>query len=142
MAYENVNVYKLDNALNKLDNINADKVKNLISSIQSEQWQSLSRVKIISALNVIISEINAIQKEIKTYKTVASYIEEYKEVENDVDNYDSKLSSYKKKLDRVDEDDSWSKDYYQDKVDSYESKLSSKRSRLNTIKNKINNLMS
>lgn len=140
MAYENVNSNKLQSALNKIDNINSNKINNLISKLQTDQWESQSRKRIITALNVIANETKIIQSKIKKYKTAANYIEEYKKLDRDLDGFNNKLSNFKESLGKCD-DDSLSKDYYQNKVYNYQSKIFNNKSRMTELKNKINNLI-
>lgn len=147
MAYEKVNVSRLESALNKIDNINHDKVDNLISKLQTDQWQSPSRKRIITALKVITSETKAIENDIKRYKTVAQYIKNYQDFDTNYKRYISEARIAKQNYEKYqykanpNATDEYLKRYYRNRYNEYLSKQSSALNSRNQIINKINNLI-
>lgn len=146
MAYENIDTDKMKTSLSKLDNINYDKVNDLIGKLQTDQWQSPSRKRIINALKVIVQEIKQIDGSIKTYKTATELIEDYK----DYDKSDKKNESEAKEAKKYDEynskveptiaDENFKK-FYKKKYEDCLSKSSSSNNNKKMIKNKINSLV-
>lgn len=140
MAFQNCNVNKLQSALNKVDNINYEKIENLIDSLNYNDWESKSNGRIKSALREIVNEYKSIQKKISNYKEASNYIEEYQELENDYNNYRQKVNKYKDKLNDCDKNDLMYNSY-NNKLDSYNSKVSNSKARMTELMQKISNLV-
>lgn len=94
MAYENININSLRSALNKIDDINSSDFSNLVGKINGSEWSGSVVNHIKGAIEKDISEIKEIQNKIENYKTVCIYIEEYKNLDNNVNSYNSKLKHY------------------------------------------------
>lgn len=147
MAYENISTYKLNNALNKIDNINYENINNLKSKLTSDQWGSPIRSRIKTALQDLISEYKAIQKEIKDYKTAAELIKDYQEANDDYDRYVQKANDYRQKYEQykyktdLDANDEYWKNHYKNKYNEYMNMKSSAQNSKNQLKNRINNLI-
>lgn len=90
MAYENININSLRSALNKIDDINSSDFSNLVGKINGSEWSGSVVNHIKAAIEKDISEIKEIQNKIENYKTVCIYIEEYKNLDNNVNSYNSK----------------------------------------------------
>lgn len=138
MAFQNCNVNKLNNSLNKLDNISYEKIDTLINEMNSNDWQSNSRTRIIDALNKIKNEYKTIQNKVKNYKQASVYIEEYQELESDYNSDRKKADKYKDKLNDCNENDIA---YYNNKINQYNSSVSSKKQKMNDLMQKISNLV-
>lgn len=138
MAFQNCNVNKLNNSLNKLDNISYEKIDTLINEMNSNDWQSNSRTRIIDALNKIKNEYKSIQNKVKNYKQASVYIEEYKELESDYNSDRKKVDKYKDKLNDCDENDIA---YYNNKINQYNSNVSNKKQKMNDLMQKISDLV-
>ena len=75
MSYEKISVSRLNNALNKLDNIKDPGFAALESKFDQSQWSGKISKNIIKALKKNEEEIKEIQKLIKNYKNISNYID-------------------------------------------------------------------
>lgn len=141
MAYENVNVNKLKNSLNSLDNISSNKnaLKKVANSLNAGNWSENSRVRIKNALEEMGDIYEDIEKYINKCKTAANYIEQYKELDNQNKQYQNKVDNGNKQIKNASEDDDTSN--LQNKVDSYKNNISYNNSKKSSLKEKINNLI-
>ncbi len=154
MAYESISVYKLNNSLNKIDNIKETRYENLSGKINTSEWSGKISKNIIKALDKEISEMQKIQKLISKYKVACEYIEEYKDLENSNKSYSNSLASYKKDLSYYNNElgsskekmqgfDSLTSDieksYTKTKIDYYNNKVSNASSNIADINSKIAN---
>ena len=147
MAYENVNTLKLNSALNKIDNINYEKINDLKSKLTNDQWGSPIRLRIKTALQDLINEYKIIQKEIENYKTATDYIRDYQKEDDDYKRYtrkaDSCWSSYRS-YDSISEPTDYDiscANYYRRMYYEYSSKASEAQNNKNRLKIKIDNLI-
>lgn len=147
MAYENVNVFKLESALNKIDNISYGNIDNLYNKLATDQWQSPIRNRIRTALKEVVSEYMAIQKEIRNYKLAASLIRNYQQSDDDYKKYVKKTSDAKQKYDKYryktnpDSSDEYWKNYYKNKYNEYLSKQKTSINNKNEMKRRIDSLI-
>lgn len=135
MAFQNCNVNKLQNSINKVDNIDYSKLETLMNDLDGNNWYSNSRTRIITAIKEIINEYKNIQKKLGDYKEASYLIEEYQNLEDDYNNYRKKANNYKNRLADCDENDIM-RDYYDNKVSSYNSKVSNNKEKMNELKKK------
>ena len=147
MAYENINIDKLESAFNKIDDIDYEKISNLKTKLTSDQWGSPICGRIKTALQDVINEYKAIQKKIENYKAATELIKEYQEASKDYDTYvqkadecKEKYESYKNKTDPNSIDEYWKK-YYEDKYNSYINDQTIVQNSKEQLKNRIDNLI-
>lgn len=141
MSYENINTNSLETTLNKIDNINVDKVSGLINNIIAEQWQGESRKRIVEALKEIEKEYGLIKKEIGNYKAALSYIKEYEKLNSDIATYNSKIINLKNSLKNCDDNNVWNKNYLNSQINSYQYKINTNKTQMVNLKNKIGSLV-
>lgn len=142
MAYENINVYKLKSSLNKIDNISSSKITSLANNLSVNHWSGASRGRIKIALDKLASEYGEITKETKRFKTVADYIDEYKDLEKQNDTYNRKITYYKALLLMyLDESQAYQREQTKRKIQECKNRISNNNSRKNQLVNQINNLI-
>lgn len=141
MAFQNCDVNKLENSINKVDNINYDNINDLINSISYNEWQSPSEKRVITALKSLVSEYKEIQSKLDKYRRACTHIEQYKELESELGGYNDKLSSYKSRLKKCDDEDNWTKDYLDGKVDTYQTKIANNKSKMQELVRKASDLV-
>lgn len=147
MAYENINTNSLNNALDKLDNIDANKINNIVTSLNYNEWQSPFRGHIINALSDILDEYRKIKKKKARFETISSLVKSYKEQDDDYNRYTIKVNEYRRKYEQykyktdLDANDEYWKRYYKNKYDEYIGKQSTASTGKTKIQNKINSEM-
>lgn len=141
MAYENVNINKLNNSLNSLENIkyNKNALKKVASSLNASNWSENSRLRIKTALEEIDSIYENIEQYIEDCKQAAMCIQEYKELDNQNKQYQSKVDINNKKMKNASEDDDTSDLEY--KIFSYKNSIAANNAKKSNLKDKINNLI-
>lgn len=157
MTYENLNVSNLKKSLNKIDNINYEKIDDLSSKLSDSEWGSPIRKRIKTALNEIVKEYENIQEKINDYKTACNYIEEYQKLSDDMKSYNNLLSTYKNDLNycnnklyehkrTMESYDSNTLDssriYTQGRIDYYNWKISNTNSNISDINSKLSSTKS
>lgn len=157
MAYENIEINKLKKALNKIDNINSNKLEKINDKINSSEWSSGVENRIKEAIKKEISEIKAIQTKINNYKDACDYIKEYQKLDDDIDGYNNSLSSYRNKLSSYNDKLSdyqttmknydsdtpdVSKAYTQGRIDHYNNKISNAKDNIADINSKMSSAKS
>lgn len=140
MAYENVNVTKLKNDLNKINDINSNKIDNLVNSLSRNEWKSIGQIRVSDALKEISKEIKKLKSDANNYKKAADYINKYKDEQTRLRTYKNKKEEYKRKLLNCPSNDQVNRQRYQSKINEYNSKINSSNSRLKNYQNQINSL--
>ena len=147
MAYDGVNVSKLERALNQIDDINAEKLIELCNNLDEDGWKSSVRKRIKDALLEVAKQYKEIQSKVNVYKSVVASIDEYKTAADNYEKYSNKLADAKKKYEKYNSiaspnssDEYWKK-YYKQKCDEYSKEKSNYSSDKSRFQTKINNLM-
>lgn len=129
MAYEEVNVNKLKNSLNSLDDITSskNKLKKVANSLNSSGWSGNSRVRIKNALDDMNFIYEQIEEYVKKCKMAANYMEQYKELDNQNKQYQNKVSSGNSQIRNAAEDIDTSN--IENKVESYKKSIANNNSK-------------
>lgn len=141
MAYENINVMKLRNALNNLDSIMVNKrdLSKTEGNLNATNWSENSRVMIKNAL----VEMEDIYEKIKDYigncKMATNYIEEYKKLDNENKQYQKRIERIKDEINSASEDKDTSN--LEDKVFNYDNNIAANNLKKKNLKEKINSLI-
>lgn len=101
MAFENVNVTSLKNALMQCKNsINYETSKELINSLSNFGiWQSDSQKKLVNAIELLSTDrYNQLEKKIDDYLQVVHYIENFKSLEEENLTLNKQYASLNNKL--------------------------------------------
>ena len=130
MAFENVNVTSLRNALNNCeDRINYSRSKELINNISNPNvWQSDSQPILKEALEKLINvRYKDLEGKLEDYKLACNYIEEYQELA-------------KQNQDLLATNKSLQRDLYNDdneKIASIERKINNNKGQINSNENRM-----
>lgn len=141
MAYENVNTNKLKSSINTIESISCNKkeLKKIANSLNASNWSENSRVRIKNALEEMVDVYEDIEKYLEKCKTAADYIEQYKKLDNKNKQYQNKVNSNNRKIKNAGEDDDMSD--LENKVFSYKNDIAANNTKKNNLKEKINNLI-
>ncbi len=142
MAYENVNVVKLSNAFDKIDNLTCKKVTELKHKIMDNEsnWKSTGRNKIKSAIEELEKAHSSLLNDISKYRKICDYIKEYQELEDSKKEYENKLTRKKQELNSIGNEDSYRKTSVNNEISDCRLRIDNKSKRMSELKNNINNL--
>ena len=139
MAFENVNVTSLKNALMQCKNsINYETSKELINSLSNFGiWQSDSQKKLVNAIELLSTDrYNQLEKKIDDYLQVAHYIENYKSLEEENLTLNKQYASLNNKL-------YYNEKYTETKTTADGTKVTEEKSRRvkdNNVQSKMNSI--
>ena len=138
MAYESVDARLLKRALGTMKDINANKIKNLSSSLSDSEWNSVGKGKIKIALRELSNEIDNLESTIGEYKNTANYIEKHKNEQKNLNSYNNKIKEYERKLRNCAPNDELSKETYKKLLYNYRKKAAGANSNIRNIQQQIN----
>ncbi len=138
MAYESVDARLLKRTLGTMKDINANKIKNLSSSLSDSEWNSVGKGKIKIALRELSNEIDNLESTIGEYKNTASYIEKHKNEQKNLNSYNNKIKEYERKLRNCAPNDELSKETYKKLLYNYRKKAAGANSNIRNIQQQIN----
>mgnify|MGYP001276895067 CR=1 FL=1 len=141
MAYENVNVSKLNTVLSSMSNIkqNAKKLQNFKNGISYGSWQGNTRTKIIKAMEKMIDLYNELDSYVNDCKQATYYIYEYQNLDSQNDKYNSKMNLENRKIKNADETEDTSDE--ESLVRMYKNKISNNNYKKSELMKKIENLI-
>lgn len=151
MAYENIDVNKLNSALEKLDNINSDSLANLKNNLTSDQWESTVRTRITTAMTTLLKEYDTLTEDIENSKNIKVKIKKYQDIKEEYDslakdknNYWSKYEQYKKMYNNAESNKKNiylnKKNFYYNKYLKAKSEYNSKKSALESAKRELDRI--
>ena len=142
MAYENINVSRLQSDLTKLKQIvtNKNKLDRVANSLNSAGWEGNSRNQFKKAMKTTTNYHNQIIKYIERFQQAAGYIKQYqdiqknkKEAANNAQNQNSKLKGMNKKDSNYDS--------VKNNINRYNNEVNSCNQRLSELQQKIESLI-
>lgn len=141
MAFENVNVTSLRNALNNCeDRINYSRSKELINNISNPNvWQSDSQPILKEALEKLINvRYKDLEGKLEDYKLACNYIEEYQELAKQNQN----LLATNKSLQRdLYNDDNEKNSSIERKINNNKGQINSNENRMEVLERQVNGLI-
>lgn len=141
MAFENVNVTSLRNALNNCeDRINYSRSKELINNISNPNvWQSDSQPILKEALEKLINvRYKDLEGKLEDYKLACNYIEEYQELAKQNQN----LLATNKSLQRdLYNDDNEKNSSIERKINNNKGQITSNENRMEVLERQVNGLI-
>ncbi len=141
MAFENVNVTSLRNALNNCeDRINYSRSKELINNISNPNvWQSDSQPILKEALQKLINvRYKDLEGKLEDYKLACNYIEEYQELAKQNQN----LLATNKSLQRdLYNDDNEKNVSIERKINNNKGQINSNENRMEVLERQVNGLI-
>ena len=141
MAFENVNVVSLRNALNNCeDRINYSRSKELINNISNPNvWQSDSQPILKEALQKLINvRYKDLEGKLEDYKLACNYIEEYQELAKQNQN----LLATNKSLQRdLYNDDNEKNVSIERKINNNKGQINSNENRMEVLERQVNGLI-
>lgn len=141
MAFENVNVTSLRNALNNCeDRINYSRSKELINNISNPNvWQSDSQPILKEALEKLINvRYKDLEGKLEDYKLACNYIEEYQELAKQNQN----LLATNKSLQRdLYNDDNEKNVSIERKINNNKGQINSNENRMEVLERQVNGLI-
>ena len=141
MAFENVNVTSLRNALNNCeDRINYSRSKELINNISNPNvWQSDSQPILKEALEKLINvRYKDLEGKLEDYKLACNYIEEYQELAKQNQN----LLATNKSLQRdLYNDDNEKNSSIERKINNNKGQINSNENRMEVLERQVNELV-
>ncbi len=141
MAYENIDVDKLNQAFNSIGQITCKSVTSLKNKLDDKsKWDSVGRKRIINALEELEKEYSSLLEDISKFDDVVPLIEEYKTLEQENSNYNKQLSIQKSNLSNVSDDDETKSDI-QKKISKYSNSIESNNQRKQKIVNQVQNII-
>ena len=140
MAFENVKVVSLRNALNNCeDRINYSRSKELINNISNPNvWQSDLQPILKEALEKLINvRYKDLESKLEDYKLACNYIEEYQELAKQNQN----LLASNKSLQRDLYDDNEKNTSVERKINNNKSQINSNENRMEVLERQVNELV-
>ena len=141
MAFENVNVVSLRNALiNCQDRINYSRSKALINDISNpDVWQSDSQPILKEALEKLINvRYKDLENKLEDYKLACNYIEEYQELAKQNQNL---LASNKSLQRDLYNDENEKNTTIERKINNNKSQINSNENRMEVLERQVNELV-
>ena len=141
MAFENVNVVSLRNALNNCeDRINYSRSKELINNISNPNvWQSDLQPILKEALEKLINvRYKDLESKLEDYKLACNYIEEYQELAMQNQNL---LASNKSLQRDLYNDENEKNTYVERKINNNKSQINSNENRMEVLERQVNELV-
>lgn len=141
MAFENVNVVSLRNALNNCeDRINYSRSKELINNISNPNvWQSDLQPILKEALEKLINvRYKDLESKLEDYKLACNYIEEYQELAKQNQNL---LASNKSLQRDLYDDENEKNTYVERKINNNKSQINSNENRMEVLERQVNELV-
>lgn len=139
MAFEEVNVTSAKNALNScLNTINYDKSLQIFINIQNKEiWNSSSKDILKDALNILTNtKYKNLKNKINTYLLAINQIEEYQNVQRQLNELNSQIKELESKLNSAKND----KKKYEINKEKNSTKLKQAKSNINNYSSKLTKL--